>query len=73
MEVYAINRLALLFGTTWLVSAVSIAAMLVEIVAANLVVSALRIDLRPYAYGGARDPAGGRLVHRAGYRASARE
>ncbi len=51
MEVYAINRLALLFGTTWLVSAVSIAAMLVEIVAANLVVSALRIDLRPYAYG----------------------
>ena len=29
MEVYAINRLALLFGTTWLVSAVSIAAMLI--------------------------------------------
>jgi SAM-dependent methyltransferase len=50
MEVYAINRLALLFGTTWLVSAVSIAAMLVEIVAANLVVGALRFDLRPYAY-----------------------
>jgi len=50
MEVYAINRLALLFGTTWLVSAVSIAAMLVEIVAANLVVGVLRIDLRPYAY-----------------------
>ena len=50
MEVYAINRLALLFGTTWLVSAVSIAAMLVEIVAANLLVSAVRLDLRPYAY-----------------------
>jgi hypothetical protein len=38
MEVYAINRLALLFGTTWLVSAVAIAVMLVEIVLANLVV-----------------------------------
>jgi SAM-dependent methyltransferase len=50
MEVYAINRLALLFGTTWLVSAVSIAAMLVEIVAANLVVSAFKFDLRPVAY-----------------------
>lgn len=50
MEVYAINRLALLFGTTWLVSAVSIAAMLVEILAANLVVNLTRIDLRPYAY-----------------------
>ena len=50
MEVYAINRLALLFGTTWVVSAVSIAAMLVEIVAANLLVSAVRLDLRPYAY-----------------------
>jgi SAM-dependent methyltransferase len=50
MEVYAINRLALLFGTTWLVSAVSIAAMLVEILAANLIVSLLRIDLRPVAY-----------------------
>jgi len=50
MEVYAINRLALLFGTTWLVSAVSIAAMLVEILAANLVVGMARFDLRPYAY-----------------------
>jgi hypothetical protein len=51
MEVYAVNRLALLFGTTWVVSAVSIAAMLVEILAANLVVSIIaRIDLRPYAY-----------------------
>jgi SAM-dependent methyltransferase/general stress protein CsbA len=50
MEVYAINRLALLFGTTWLVSAVSIAAMLVEIVIANLVVSVIRLDLRPLAY-----------------------
>jgi SAM-dependent methyltransferase len=50
MEVYAINRLALLFGTTWLVSAVSIAAILVEIVAANLVVGWIRFDLRPLAY-----------------------
>jgi len=52
MEVYAINRLALLFGTTWQVSAVSIAAMLVEIVAANLVVGWIRVDLRPLAYMG---------------------
>jgi SAM-dependent methyltransferase len=50
MEVYAINRLALLFGTTWLVSAVSIAAMLVEILAANLIAGLTRIDLRPAAY-----------------------
>lgn len=50
MEVYAINRLALLFGTTWLVSAVSIAAMLTEILIANLIVSLVKIDLRPYAY-----------------------
>jgi len=50
MEVYAINRLALLFGTTWLVSAVSIAAMLIEIVAANLFVGWIKRDLRPYAY-----------------------
>jgi SAM-dependent methyltransferase len=50
MEVYAINRLALLFGTTWLVSAVSIAAMLTEILIANLIVQVVRIDLRPIAY-----------------------
>jgi hypothetical protein len=50
MEVYAINRLALLFGTTWVVSAVAIAAILVEILAANLVVGILRFNLRPYAY-----------------------
>jgi hypothetical protein len=50
MEVYAINRLALLFGTTWLVSAVSIAVMLVEIVVANLVVGLVKRDLRPIAY-----------------------
>lgn len=50
MEVYAINRLALLFGTTWLVSAVAIAVMLVEIVIANLVVSVFKRDLRLYAY-----------------------
>jgi len=50
MEVYAINRLALLFGTTWLVSAISIAAMLIEILAANLIVRIVKLDLRPYAY-----------------------
>ena len=50
MEVYAINRLALIFGTTWLVSAVSIATMLIEIVAANLVVSLIRFNLRPFGY-----------------------
>ncbi len=50
MEVYAINRLALVFGTTWIVSAVSIGAMLIEILAANLVVTVVRVDLRPYAY-----------------------
>ena len=40
MEVYAINRLALLFGTTWIVSAVAIAAVLALIVAANALVAA---------------------------------
>ncbi|HVT52531.1 MAG TPA: hypothetical protein VHE77_13225 [Dongiaceae bacterium] len=50
MEVYAINRLALLFGTTWLVSGVSIAAMLFEVLAANLLVGIVRFDLRPLAY-----------------------
>ncbi len=38
MEVHAINRLALLFGTTWLVSAVTIALVLLLIVLANLTV-----------------------------------
>jgi hypothetical protein len=42
MEVYAINRLALLFGTTWLVSAITIALILVLIIAANLTVAAMR-------------------------------
>ncbi len=41
MEVYAINRLALLFGTTWLVSAVTIAGVLILIVCANLTVEFL--------------------------------
>jgi SAM-dependent methyltransferase len=40
MEVYAINRLALLFGTTWIVSAVAIVTVLTLIVAANLTVGA---------------------------------
>ena len=38
MEVYAINRLALLFGTTWIVSAVTIMVVLTLIVAANFTV-----------------------------------
>ena len=40
MEVHAINRLALLFGTTWIVSAVAIVLVLLLIVAANLTVTA---------------------------------
>jgi SAM-dependent methyltransferase len=51
MEVYAINRLALLFGTTWLVSAVTIAVVLVLIVAANLTVEWGRALPIPWAYG----------------------
>ena len=39
MEVYAINRLALLFGTTWIVSAVAIMVVLTLIVAANFTVT----------------------------------
>lgn len=52
MEVHAINRLALLFGTTWLVSAVAIAVVLVLIVCANL--TAMAFPRVPYAlaYGG---------------------
>ncbi len=42
MEVYAINRLALLFGTTWIVSAVAIATVLSLIVLANLTVAVVR-------------------------------
>jgi SAM-dependent methyltransferase len=42
MEVHAINRLALLFGTTWVVSAVTIALVLSLIVAANVTVMALQ-------------------------------
>ena len=50
MEVYAVNRLALLFGTTWLVSAVTIALVLVMIVAANFTVLAFNKVNRPIAY-----------------------
>jgi SAM-dependent methyltransferase len=42
MEVHAINRLALLFGTTWLVSAVTIAIVLALIVLANVTVLVAR-------------------------------
>jgi spermidine synthase len=38
MEVHAINRLALLFGTTWFVSAITIAIVLLLIVGANFTV-----------------------------------
>ena len=50
MEVYAINRLALLFGTTWLVSAVTIGVVLTLIVLANLTVAAVRMNLQKPAY-----------------------
>ncbi|MCP3980846.1 MAG: methyltransferase domain-containing protein [bacterium] len=46
MEVHAINRLALLFGTTWLVSGVTIALVLLLIVGANLTL--LRFGSLPY-------------------------
>lgn len=46
MEVYAINRLALLFGTTWVVAAVAIIVVLILIVAANL--TAMLVGELPY-------------------------
>ena len=47
LEVYAINRLALLFGTTWLVSAVTIAMVMILILAANVTVIGIpSIDYR---------------------------
>jgi SAM-dependent methyltransferase len=48
MEVVAINRLALLFGTTWIVSAVAISLVLVLIVAANITI--LAIGPLPYGW-----------------------
>ena len=50
MEVYAINRLALLFGTTWIVSAVAIAAVLALIVAANALLAVVPRLPAPLAY-----------------------
>lgn len=52
MEVYAINRLALLFGTTWLVSAVTIGLVLTLIVLGNLAVMAFPNLPYPAAYAG---------------------
>ena len=52
MEVHAINRLALLFGTTWLVSAVTIALVLMLILAANLTVTLFARVPYAVAYGG---------------------
>ena len=51
LEVHAVNRLALLFGTTWLVSAVAIAIVLLLIVCANFTVSLVRQIPYPLAYG----------------------
>jgi SAM-dependent methyltransferase len=52
MEVYAINRLALLFGTTWVVSAVAIILVLTLIVAANLTLALAGAVPYPLAYAG---------------------
>lgn len=50
MEVYAINRLALLFGTTWIVSSVTIAFVLTLIVFANVTVALLNLNSYKMAY-----------------------
>lgn len=52
MEVYAINRLALLFGTTWIVSAVAIMVVLTLIVSANLTITLAPTLRYPLAYTG---------------------
>ena len=52
METYAINRLALLFGTTWLVSATTIGLVLFLIVLANVTVLAAPTVRYRWAYGG---------------------
>jgi hypothetical protein len=49
MEVYGINRLALLFGTTWTVSAIAVAVVLTLIVAANL--ASMAFPTLPYGVG----------------------
>jgi len=48
MEVHAINRLALVFGTTWVVSAITISLVLIFIMMANLIVIKKPV---PYAIG----------------------
>ncbi|MEO7111805.1 MAG: methyltransferase domain-containing protein [Polyangiaceae bacterium] len=48
MEVHAINRLALVFGTTWVVSAITISLVLIFIMLANLIVIKKPV---PYAIG----------------------
>ncbi|HWW88206.1 MAG TPA: methyltransferase domain-containing protein, partial [Vicinamibacterales bacterium] len=52
MEVYAINRLALLFGTTWTVSAVAVMVVLTLIVAANLTLTGIGSPPYAVAYAG---------------------
>ena len=50
MEVSAINRLALLFGTTWVVSGVTIICVLILIVLANLTVATVGASSYRFAY-----------------------
>ncbi len=50
MEVSAINRLALLFGTTWVVSVVTIICVLILIVLANLTVATVGASSHEFAY-----------------------
>jgi SAM-dependent methyltransferase len=52
MEVYAIDRLALLYGTTWIVSAVAIGLVLTLIILANVTTALIPYDLRWPAYAG---------------------
>ena len=50
MEVRIIAQIALLFGSTWLVNAVAISAVLLMAMLANLLVARLRVrDIRPWA------------------------
>ncbi len=51
MEVRIIAAVALLFGSTWLVNAVAISAVLVMAMLANLLVARLQVnDIRPWAF-----------------------
>jgi len=52
VEVHSISKAALLFGSTWLVNAVIISAVLVMVIAANLVALNYRIQRLHWWYGG---------------------